>query len=123
MYEKADKYNFWLKGIIWMIKNERKKYKYLKILKFGTPEYLPWLIKNEIVYFKHALISSEDADRMANSADSDQTALKEQSDPGLRCLHIPISSNALEFYGILVWKYIVKIKLYSSELKAWLMGI
>ena len=30
---------------------------------------------------------------MANSVDPDQTALQEQSDLGLHCLHMPFSQN------------------------------
>ena len=41
----------------------------------------------------------KDVDRMANSVDPDQTALKEQSDQNLHCLFRNICPNIYSFYG------------------------
>ena len=41
----------------------------------------------------------EDADRIANSVDPDQTGPKEQSDLGLHCLPRPIYPKTWDHYG------------------------
>ena len=38
---------------------------------------------------------------MANSVDPDQTAPKEQSNPGLHCLLRPVCPKTLNFYGMI----------------------
>ena len=47
-----------------------------------------------------AVISPNDADRMVNSVDSDQTAPEEQSDLGLHCLLNHICPNPLRYDGM-----------------------
>ena len=51
--------------------------------------------KKQTVYLIHAVMPSNDADRMTNSIDLDQTApFKEQSDLVLHCLLRPVCPNS-----------------------------
>ena len=52
----------------------------------------------------------KDIERMANSVDSDQTPLEEQSDQNLHCLLRHTCPNIYNFYGISVFFYLRNIK-------------
>ena len=48
--------------------------------------------KNGLVWFYNAVLQPKNADKIANTADPDQTAPTEQSDLGLLCLFRPTVS-------------------------------
>ena len=56
--------------------------------------------KNNIILIHLVMDPPQDADRMVNNVDPDQTLIRLQSELGLHCLPRPVCPKTYEHYGI-----------------------